>query len=285
MPTIRPPSVEPGGPDAAGRACCLGGWRGTAWWAWAEARAHGRMLLGFLVAWLAVVWFLPLVVHPLWILAHGLAYAVVAGPAVGGADVIRGCEEFAFAGPLTRGQRYLGRLVLGMVTVLGFTAMGVVALAGNLSDVLLRVFVSSAPAALELEQSLTWNGLAWALPWTVFAFGFVGSAMARTRVQALQAWLWGVLAALALLRGSFALEELRFGRLNGWFAVPGLFGASAAVAVAGWVGYRRKEAVTDGGPLRVPPGWWTGLVAVALALVAVGVLGMWFARNFARIVE
>ena len=179
----------------------------------------------------------------------------------------------------------MGRLVLGMGTVLGFTGMSVVALAGNLSDVLLRVFVSSAPAAMELEHSLTWNGLVWAVPATVFAMGFAASALARTRVHALQGWLWGILGTLACLRMSLALEELRFGRLNGWFAVPGLMGLAIVTLGMGWVLYRRKEAVTDGGPLRVPPGWWAGLLAMALGMVAVGVLGLWFAKNFTRIVE
>ena len=285
MPTTRPACVE-GSPD--GRVETIArpsAWRLTAWWAWTEGLAHGRLLLGFLVGWLAVVWFLPLVAHPLWILGHGVVYAMVAGLSMGGADVIRGCEEYAFAGPLTRGQRYGGRLVLGVGTVLGFTGMSVVALAGNLSDVLLRVFVSSAPTAMELEHSLTWNGLVWVVPVAVFAIGFVSSSLARTRVHALQGWLWGILGTLACLRGTLALEELRFGRLNGWFAVPGLLAVAVMVLSAGGVLYRRKEAVTDGGPLRVPPGWWAGLLAMALAIAAVGVLGLWFARNFTRIVE
>ena len=72
MPTI-PPSVDrpaPGsslpGQDAPDRAVAAGrpGWQTTAWWAWAEWMAHGRMVLGFLVGWLAVVWFLPLIAHP-----------------------------------------------------------------------------------------------------------------------------------------------------------------------------------------------------------------------------
>ncbi|MEY3276884.1 MAG: hypothetical protein RL153_2152 [Verrucomicrobiota bacterium] len=257
----------------------------TLWWAWAEWMAHGRMLLGFLVGWLAVVWFLPLIAHPLWVLAHGLVYAMAAGPALGGADVLGGCEEFAFAGPLTRGQRYMGRLLLGCASVVAFSAMSIVALAGNLSDVLLRVFVSSLPAALELEHSLTLNGLVWAVPVSVFGFGFVVAALARTRVQALQAWLWGVLAALAVLRGTFWLEELRFGRLNGWLAVPGLFVTTAGVLWLGLALYRRKEAGTAVGPLRMPPGWWTSLLTAGLALAAVGVLGAWFARNFTRLTE
>ena len=277
MPTTPPSSVSQ--PDAWSRlgpivAC-----------AWTEGSSHGRWLLGFVIAWLAVVWFLPLVAHPFWILAHPLLYAMVAGPALGGADVIQGCEEGSFAGPLGRGELFAGRLLLGVVTVLAFTAMGVVALAGNLSDILLRLFVSSAPAALELEPSLTLNGLVWALPLSVFGLGFVASCFARSRVHALQSWIWGVLAALALLRASLGLEELRFGRLNGWFAVPGLLGVTLAVLGIGWRLYRRKEAVTDGGPLRMPPGWWTGLMVTTLALAAVGALSVWFARNFSRLVE
>ena len=285
MPTIRPACVDPGRAEGPARAEPWGSWRLTAWWAGSEAMTHGRLLLGFLVGWLVVVWFLPLVAHPLWILAHAVVYAMLAGPAMGGADVIRGCEEHAFAGPLTRRQRYGGRLVLGLGTVLAFTGMSVVALAGNLSDVLLRVFVSSAPAAMELDHSLTWNGLVWAVPLTVFSIGFVASALARTRVHALQGWLWGILGTLACLRGTLALEELRFGRLNGWFAVPGLVGVAVTAMAMGWALYPRKEAVTDGGPLRVPPGWWAGLLAMVSAMVAVGVLGLWFARNISRIAE
>lgn len=253
--------------------------------AWSEGSSHGRWLLGFVVAWLAVVWFLPLVAHPFWILAHALLFAVVAGPAFGGSDVIQGCEEGSFAGPIGRGDLFAGRLLLGVVSVLAFTAMGVVALAGNLSDILLRLFVSSAPAAVELEPSLALHGLVWALPFSVFGLGFVASSIARTRVHALQSWIWGVLAALALLRASLALEEWRFGRLNGWFAIPGLLGVTLAVLGIGWRSYRLKEAVTDAGPLRMPQGWWTGLMVSTLALAAVGALGLWLARNVPRLVE
>ena len=81
------------------------------WWLglmWGEWFTHARLLLFFLVAWLAAFWLIPLVAHPLWILMVGIAYALATGPAFGGANTMDGCEEFSFALPATRRQRFLG---------------------------------------------------------------------------------------------------------------------------------------------------------------------------------
>jgi len=80
---------------------------------WAEWFAHSRLLLVFLGLWLAAVWALPLVAHPGWILLLGGIYALLAGPAYGGADVMDACEEFAFSLPPTRAERYWARLAVG----------------------------------------------------------------------------------------------------------------------------------------------------------------------------
>ena len=260
-----------------------GSW--TVWQAmiWGEWFAHSRLLLGFLVGWLAMVWLLPLFAHPLWILGYGLLVAIVAGPSFGGADVLQGSEEFAFAWPIRRRDRFLARLLVGGGSLLILSAMGVLALEGNLSDVLLRVFVTSGLPAVQIGQPILLYGLVLVVPFNVFAFGFALSALSRSRSLALMSWLWGVLGALIILRGTVQLEEMRFDRLNGYFSVPALAMVSAGVL---WVGsrfYGRKEAVIDAGPLRVPPGWWVALMAIGIAITGIALLGVWFANNFARL--
>jgi len=251
--------------------------------AWSEWFIHSRLLLGFLIAWLLVVWFLPLVAHPLWILGHALLFALVAGPAIGGADVIRGSEEFAFAWPTTRRERFLSRAFVGVLSQFTFSLMGVLALEGDLTDVLLRVFVSSGQHAVQINQPLLLYGLVVLVPQTIFAFSFTLAALARSRTFALLSWLWGVLAGLAILRGTLQLEELRFDRLNGAISSPVLALVSTAILWVGMRFYSRKEAGTDIGSLSMPPGWWLSLAAVALALAAVTLLGFWLAENFSRL--
>ena len=255
-------------------------WRGLLWSEWF---AHSRLLLLSLVGWLLTVWFLPLVVHPLWLLAFGVVFAAVSGPGFGGADVIHGCEEFSFSLPATRGQKYRARLVVGGGALLAFSLMDVLALEGNLSDVLLRVFVTSGLPAVQLNQPVLLYGLVVAVPFAVFALAFPLAALASSRTVAFTSWVWGVLGALMVLRGGVQLEEIRFERPNGFFSVPLL------AAVAGgslWLGgrrYRLKEAGTGGGPLRMPPAWWLALGALLAAGIAVALLLAWFAANFTRI--
>jgi hypothetical protein len=250
---------------------------------WSEWFSHSRLLLASLLAWLLTVWFLPLVAHPLWILAFGVVFAAVSGPAFGGADVIHGCEEFAFSMPATRAQRFGSRLLVGGGALLAFSLMDVLALKGNLSDVLLRVFVTSGLPAVQLNNTVLVYGLLVAVPFAVFALGFALAALASSRTVAFTAWVWGALGALVVLRGGVQLEELRFDRPNGRFVVPLLAAMSAGSLWIAGRRYRAKEAVTGGGPLRMPPGWWLALAALVAAGIAVALLVAWFASNFPRL--
>ena len=262
------------------------GLRPVAWWRaliWGEWFAHSRLLLGFLVGWLAMVWLLPLVAHPLWILGYGLLVAVIAGPAFGGADVIAGCEEFSFSWPVPRRQRFVARLIVGGGSLVAVSVMGVLALEGNLSDVLLRVFVTSGLPAVQISQPILLYGLVLVVPFNVFALGFALSALSRSRSVALLSWIWGVLGALIVLRGAVQLEEMRFDRLNGYISVPALAIVSLLVL---WVAsrfYGRKEAGTDSGALRMPPGWWVAAMAILGAIAGIALLGFWFANNLSRL--
>ena len=273
------PAVAPVEPVSASRRVRL--WRGLLWSEWF---VHSRLLLLSLVAWLSTVWFLPLLVHPLWLLGFGVVVAAVGGPAFGGADVIHGCEEFNFAFPATRTQRYWARVLVAGGTLLAFSLMDVLALKGNLSDVLLRVFVTSGLPAVELTQPLLLYGLVLAVPFAVFALAFALAAMASSRTVAFTAWVWGLLGALTVLRGGVQLEEIRFERPNGFFSVPLLVGVAVGSLWLAGRRYRFKEAGTGSGPLRMPPGWWLALAALLAAGIAVALLVGWFAANFTRLI-
>ena len=281
---------EPGGMAATLTAGAPGPWRRRWDWTrparallWSEWFAHQRLLVVFAFLWLAAVWLLPLVVNPLWTLSAGAAFALIAGPAFGGADVVHGCEEFAFAGAPTRGQRYLARLIVGGGAVLVFSGISVLALEGNLSDILLRLVLATGSAPAQVSRPEMLYTLVLAVPFTAFALGFALAALAPSRTVAFTSWLWAALGALALLRGGLQLEEIRWDTLNGRIALPLLLLVSAMTLWVGGRFYRRKEAGAGNVPLRMPPsfwGWVAGLVMAALGLV---LLVSWFVGNFTRL--
>ena len=254
-------------------------WRGLLWSEWF---AHARLLLGFMAAWLAAVWVLPRIVHPLWILMLGPAYAVIAGPAFGGADVAAGCEEFSFALPAPRGRRFVARLVVGGTGLLLLTIVNVFALNANLADILVRVFLDSGLTGFELRRPELLYGLVFAFPFAVFALGFSVSTLATGRTVAFTAWVWGALGALATLRAAAMAEETLWDRLNGRIIVASqLLVGGLALLLAGRL-YTRKEAGPGGAPLRMPLSWWGGLALLLLAGGAVALLVMWLASNLGR---
>ncbi len=259
------------------------GWRTWRGLLWSEWFAHARMLLFFLVAWIAAVWLLPLVVHPLWILMLGAGYALVAGPAFGGADVAAGCEEFTFALPAPRGRRFVARLVVAGGGLLLLTTANVFALNANLADIMVRVFLDSGLTGFELRKPELLYGLVFAFPFAVFAVGFSVASLATGRTVAFTAWVWGTLGALATLRGAAMAEEAMWDRLNGRFIVSSLLlVATVTLLIAGRL-YVRKEAGPGGSPLRMPLSWWGGLALLLLAGGAVALLLIWLATNFGRL--
>lgn len=254
-------------------------WRALVWSEWF---LHSRLLLCFLLGWLAVVWLLPLVAHPLWVLVVGFVFALVAGPAFGGADVIHGCEEFSFAFPPTRTQRFTARFVVGASWLLALTVMDVLALDQNFSDVLFRVFLDTGLATIEVRQPEMLYGLVFAAPFAVFALGFAVAALATNRTVAFTAWLWAALGALSTLRLGFYAEEAIWNRLNGRLSVPAILGVALAATLIARRLYRHKEAGT-GVPLRIPLSWWATLLLALLAGLGVAALIGWMAANFARL--
>jgi hypothetical protein len=238
---------------------------------WAEWYAHSKLLLGFLGLWLVWVWVFPIILHPGWILLLGLIYAVLAGPTYGGSDVVEGCEEFTFALPATRSQRYLARLAVGGGALLLLTVLDVLALGLDLSTVLARFYITTGLIKpLPVLKTGLLYGLLLGFPLAVFSFSFVLSAVVHSRFVIFTAWFWGGLAALAGLYLGLQFEELIWNQMNGFVSFPLLLTGSAAGLWAGhWV-YRRKEIGAYSAPITLPVGWWLWgilwLAGIALAL-------------------
>jgi hypothetical protein len=271
----RPAQMEETAPAA--RAAV---WRGLLW---AEWYAHSKMLLLFLGVWIAAVWVLPLFTHPGWILMLGGLYALVAGPAYGGGDILQGCEEFSFALPATRTERYVARVAVGLGTLLFLTAINLLALGLDLSYVLARLYIDTGllQARPVLKTGLLYALVA-ALPVAVFCFSFALSAITHSRGLILSAWFWASLAALAVLQVGFWYEDSRWDSLTGFFSLPLLLVAGAGGL---WIGgrlYSRKEVTQAAAPLTLPARWWLWLLVFVLGLALALALFSSLAKHYPK---
>ena len=184
-----------------------GKWKSFAGQLWCEWYAHSRFLLTCLVFWLVGIWVLPVYADRSWILLFGGVYALLAGPRFGGSDTIDACEEFTFALPPTRSERYATRLVVGGGALLLFTALDLLALGLDLPQRLARIYVQAGLVQPQpLLQTGLLHGLMLALPLAVFALAFALSAATHSRRLVLTASFWGLLVSLGALRIGFGMS-------------------------------------------------------------------------------
>ncbi len=244
------------------------------WWAlvWCEWFSRSHFTLSFIVAWLLGVWGLPFVANPGWLLVLGIAYAFLAAPLYGGDDVMEGCEEFTLALPSSRRERYLARLLTGLVSLLVLTALNCVALGLDFSQALARLYLDTGLARPSdiLRNGLV-SGLVWAFPICVFSGGFAMAALAKTRLQVMAAPFWGAILAMLVLRGGFDFESLLWEKITGLVTCPLLVATGAISLAIGGFGFERKEIAQGSGRLQLPLHWW-----VWAALLVTGILLMVF---------
>ncbi len=252
-------------------------WRALLWCEWF---AHGKLLLFFLVAWLLLVWLLPFFAHPGWVLLFGGVYAFVAGPAYGGGDVVEGCEEFTFGLPATRTERYVARLLVGLGSLLTFTAMDLLALGLDLSQALARLYVDTGLIEpLQVGRPGLLYGLVLAFPFAVFSLSFAFAAATHSRALVFTAWFWGGLLALIALQASLQYESVVWTKMNGMLASPAL--VLLGIAALGWgcLICRRKEVGTPVTPLQLPGHWWAWTLFFLLGLALAMFLVVWLVRH------
>lgn len=230
--------------ESWGRLKCF---RGQLWCEW---YAHSRFLLTCLAFWLVGIWVLPLYADRSWILLFAGVYGLWAGPRFGGSDIIDACEEFTFALPPTRGERYASRLMVGGGALLLFTAMDFLALGSDLPQRLAKMYVQAGMVQPQpvLKTGLLY-GLVLTLPLAIFAISFALSAVTHSRRLVLTASFWAVLACLVSLRVGFWCEDLIWGNLNAYFACPLLTVVALAVLWGGARAYASKEIGPPGTPL------------------------------------
>jgi hypothetical protein len=239
-------------------------WKGLLWSEW---YAHSQVLLIFLAVWLLSVWTLPLFTHPGWILILGGLYALMAGPMYGGADILEGCEEFTFALPPTRAERFFSRLIVGLGTLLFLCFMNVVALGLDLPQILARLYVQTGIIKpLPVIKPGLLYGLIVALPVTVFAIAFTISIVTHSRILILMSWFWAGVGALAALQIGFWYENLVWDTLNGYFACPLLIAVSGSVLGYGYYSFRQKEVGKATIPITLPGHWWIWTILFAIGM-------------------
>jgi len=259
---IRTDAVATPGPSAG-----LKVYRGLLWREWLAQR---NLIITSLAVWLACGWVLLLFFHPGFIIAFGVIYALLAGPRLGGADAAEGSEEFAFALPPTRAERYLARLALGGSTVLVFTLLGVATIVLDLPQQVWGLFVNSGfTEAFPACKERFLYPLAVAIPFAVFAFSFAIAATAGTRGMVAGSWFvsgWFVGAATGL---AFLGEWALWREVNGYISVLALFALAPLALLAGYLRYILKEGVSRPAPVRgASLAWVVAAVLVLLIFLA-----------------
>lgn len=264
------------GSDREGRARL---WTGLLWGEWL---AHARMMLIFLALWLLAMWVLPRFTHPLWALVFGGFFGVIAGPVLGGSDVMGGCEEYAFSQPITRRQRFDSRLLFATGWLGLFTVLNLLVLYPNLADLILSFFVSTGVATVDVRRPELLYGTVFAMPLAALAIGFTVASLATTRAVAYTAWVWASLGSLTGLRAGLSLEDFLWDRLNGRITIPLLlFTAAITLGIARRL-YSEKEAGRASSPLRLPLSGWATLVAAAIGALGAALLLSWFVTSYIR---
>lgn len=229
-------------------------WKGLLSFEW---KAHSRLFLSLIALWLVAVWVLPLADNPAWILAFGLVYALIAGPAVGGHDILEGCEEYSFALPPSRIERFWIRFALGGSAFLVFTSLDLLALGLDLSQAVARLYVDAGLLKpVDVLEPRLLLGLVIAFPFACFALTFALAANAPTRSLVLTSWFWSALACLLILRMGLFYEYWHWGGWMGYVTTPALILAGLGALWIGCYFYRSKELAIAAKPIVIPSHWW-----------------------------
>ncbi len=242
---------------------------------WCEWYSHSRLILVFLMAWLAGIWVLSAMLNPVWIILLGVIYSYFAGVLFGGSDVIQGVEEFSMSLPPNRQQRYLARIVVGGGSMLLINTMSLAALGTDipqfLANMSVRVGLSNTNPRFNL---LPFYGLLYGVPLLSFSICFVLSLLGRSRVFVMVSWVWAALMTIFLLQFGIFYEERFIGEFTGRVSIPLLFLFAFGILVVGYQFFIRKEPGESGPPIAMPAKWWLWLV-----LLGVGILSGTFAAS------
>ncbi len=258
-------------------------WKGLMRFEW---RAQSRLMLIFIAGWLGVVWTLPQFINPGWILMFGLVYALVAGPAAGGSDMLEGCEEFSFALPATRQERFIARVVVAGGMLIVFTILDLLALGLDLSQAIARLYLDTGlvRTSTHVDPHMLY-GLVLAFPLAVFSFSFALSANARSRALVLTSWFWGGLMGLVVLWLSLRYEFWKWKAWTGHVACSSLGISSLAALWMGLERFKSKEVVQPSKPIAIPTHWWAWVLLTLICALLGGFLVSSLSNEFFKMLH
>jgi len=246
---------------------------------WREWLLHRGELRWILSAWLLGVWVVP--IHPMiFLIPFGVISACILGPTFGGSDAAEGSEEFSFALPPSRAQRFMVRLALGGGTLLGLQAIALLAGLLNLpQDLWSLVFESgyTAPFAPALPPVIA--GLACALTAAAFADMFVAGSSSRSTMPAVPHWIRGLFLPACVMGAGFLIEAMigsgRSSGPNGLVSCPLLGAWTLGRLGYGYWDYGRKEGISGLPPL-VPKGRSSAWIILVIVLAVIVLFGLFF---------
>jgi len=253
---------------------------------WREWLLHREELTWIFSAWLLGVWVVP--IHPMYFLIpFGVLSACILAPSFGGSDAAEGSEEFSFALPPSRAQRFMVRLGLGGGTLLGLLGIAVLAGLLNLPQALWGlVFESGYTLSFAPPVPPLICSLACVLTTATFADMFVAGASARSPTAILPHWIRGLFFTGCVLGGGFLIEAViwsgRAAGPNGLVSCT-LLGAWTLGRLAyGYRDYRRKEGISGLPPLVTRGGRSRAWMILLILLAIVLILGFLFVGTSVR---
>jgi len=245
---------------------------------WREWRQHEELFSWIVVSWLIGVWILP-VGPQAFLLPFGIIAAAILGSTLGGSDTVDGTEEYSFSLPPTRSQRYLSRLGLGGLSLLGLLVLAMGAFFLDAPQRLWGLIFQSGYTEpfTPFRPGFLW-GLSVALPVAVFGETFAAGSLARSAGAARAAWFRGCMVSGALLGIGFWVEQRLFLRPMGLVVCP-VLGTWGVLRLAfGFLAYRNKEGVSASAALpSLRTSTWVmvaGLILVVLLLLLLMLYGV-----------
>ena len=240
---------------------------------WKEWLTHGNMIIDFFGVWLVGVWVLLIFSNPGWVLAFGVIYGLTVGSALGGSEVKEGSEEFSFALPPTRSERYLVRAALGGGSLLFFTIFGLLAVWFDLPQAFWGLFVESGfTEPFRVVHILPRWSLAVLYSIVAFSLSFAFSGMGNSYKSASSAWSLAALLILVTLGLGIWLSITLFKYSIAFIFLPEIL--SLGLTIAGFrIGYRvqlRKEGISRPTSIGSRGPWWEfAVVGIALIVIVI----------------
>ena len=208
-------------------------------------RTHKGLLQGWIFSWILLFPLLQIFRDPWGLAFAGGIFALLAGQALGGGEVIEGSEEFFLSLPLPKKTLFWIKYLTGFLPLSILLLLGLACFQWNLPQKIWSIFVETGftepyprPKAIEIFGAL-------AIPFSLYTLVFVSGALLKTPSHARNALAVGLVTAGVLALGGAFMEYLGNGYGTGWGALISLGFPIPAILIIGSRAYARKELDQD----------------------------------------